>query len=79
MRFEPLTLCGVVGSGLIIGAYFANQHGWLLATNPRYSVLNLVGALLILLSLIVAWNLAAAIMETFWAGISLYGLIRNRQ
>jgi hypothetical protein len=32
-----------------------------------------VGAVLILLSLITAWNLPAAIMEGFWALISIYG------
>jgi len=77
MAFDLLTVAGVVGSGLIVGAYFLNQHGWLRAEDWRYSLVNLIGALLILLSLITAWNLPAAIMEGFWALISVYGLIKR--
>lgn len=43
----------------------------------RYPLVNLVGAVLILLSLIAAWNLPAAIIETFWAAISVYGLMKK--
>ena len=45
--------------------------------NWRYPLVNLVGAVLILLSLIAAWNLPAAIIETFWAAISVYGLMKK--
>ena len=72
-----LTIAGVAGSGLIIFAYFANQQGWLHAENWRYSLANLLGAVLILFSLITAWNLPAAIMEGFWALISVYGLLKH--
>jgi Na+-translocating ferredoxin:NAD+ oxidoreductase RnfD subunit len=77
MAFDLLTVAGVVGSSLIIAAYFFNQQGWLHAENWRYSVANLIGAVLILVSLITAWNLPAAIMEGFWALISVYGLIKH--
>jgi hypothetical protein len=77
MAFDLLTVAGVVGSGLIIGAYFLNQQGWLRAEDWRYSLANLSGALLILLSLHTAWNLPAAVMEGFWALISVYGLFRH--
>jgi hypothetical protein len=50
-----LTVAGVAGSALIISAYFANQQGWLHAENRRYSLANLAGAVLILVSLITAW------------------------
>jgi hypothetical protein len=77
MGLDLLTIAGVVGSALIIFAYFANQQGWLHAENWRYSLANLVGAVLILVSLITAWNLPAAIMEGFWALISIYGLLKH--
>jgi hypothetical protein len=67
---------GIVGSACIVIAYFANQKGWLGAHDWRYSTLNLVGALMILASLYWAWNLAAAVMEGFWALISLWGLAK---
>jgi len=77
MGFDPFTIAGVAGSALIIVAYFATQQDWLIAEDWRYPLVNLVGAVLILLSLIVAWNLPAAIIEAFWAAISVYGLIKK--
>jgi hypothetical protein len=71
------SIAGVAGSALVIVAYFANQQEWLSAKDWRYSAVNLVGALLILLSLYFDWNLAAAVMEGFWALISVYGLYRQ--
>jgi hypothetical protein len=61
MALDLLTIAGVAGSALIVFAYFANQQEWLRAENWPYSLANLVGAVLILVSLITAWNLAAAI------------------
>ena len=69
-------LLGVVGSIIIIAAYFATQRGWVEASDWRFPLANLIGALLILLSLMVAWNLAAFVMEVFWIAISVYGLLR---
>jgi hypothetical protein len=60
-----LTIAGVPGSALIIFAYFANQQGWFHAENWRYSLANLVGAVLILASLITSWNLPAEIMKPY--------------
>ena len=77
MALDLLTIAGVAGSALIVLAYFANQQGWLSAENWRYSLANLVGAVLILVSLITAWNLPAAIIEGFWALISVYGLLKH--
>ncbi len=74
---DVFTFIGMVGTGLIIGVYFANQQGWLGSTDWRYQLANLVGACLIFASLWVEWNLAAALIEVFWAAISLYGLARN--
>ena len=67
---------GVLGSLIIIAAYFATQRGWVEASDWRFPLANLIGALLILLSLMFAWNLAAFVMEIFWIAISIYGLAR---
>jgi hypothetical protein len=69
---------GLVGSALVIGVFFANQQGWLASSDRRYSLVNLVGALLILVSLYAEWNLPSAVIEVFWAAISAYGLWRSR-
>jgi hypothetical protein len=69
-------MLGLAGSIAIALSYFANLRGMLRTEGWLYSLLNLVGASLILVSLCWAWNLPAAVMEGFWALISLYGLIR---
>jgi hypothetical protein len=65
---------GLVGSAIVIVAYFAVTHGKLLANSWQYYTTNLVGAGLIFTSLWWAWNLPAAVVEIFWAAISIYGL-----
>jgi hypothetical protein len=72
-----LTAAGAFGAALTIGAFFSTQQKWLDATGRLYLAVNLLAALLILASLAAAWNLPSAIIEGFWAAISLYGLIRS--
>ncbi len=67
---------GLVGVGLIVGSYFMLQVGRLRDRSWMYSAMNLVGALLILVSLIQQFNFSAFVIEIFWAAISLLGLIR---
>jgi hypothetical protein len=67
---------GLAGSITIAVTYFANLQGIVKTEGWLYSLLNLAGAALILLSLHWAWNLPAAVMEGFWALISAYGLMR---
>jgi hypothetical protein len=69
-------IAGVVGSVIVIVAYFATQAGWFGANDPRFAWANLVGAALIIVSLLMDFNLAAFIMEIFWILISLFGLAR---
>ena len=70
-------LVGVIGTALVIVAYFSTQQGWLDANDWRFPLANLVGAFLILVSLWADWNLPSFVMEAFWILISLYGLWRS--
>ncbi len=70
-----MSLVGLAGSAFIIVSYFANQQGWMSSTGVRFLVLNLCGSALILVSLFYQWNLPSVVIETFWAAISLYGLV----
>jgi len=45
------------------------------STGPRFLSLNLAGSALILSSLYYQWNLPSVVIESFWAAISLYGLV----
>ena len=78
MRFDPFVAIGVLGTAVIVAAYFANQSGKLASDDRRYPLANLVGSLMILASFYTAWNLPAALIEILWAGVSLYGLMRPR-
>lgn len=70
-------ILGMVGSAVVIVAYFAVARGTIVADSKTYYIANLVGAGLIFTSLWWAWNLPAAVVEGFWAAISLYGLARG--
>lgn len=65
---------GLVGVGLIVLAYFLLQAGKLASTHLAYPLLNLVGAVMHLYSLIYFYNVASVVIEVFWVAISLYGL-----
>lgn len=65
---------GLCGSVIFLGAFiYANMSP---AMNKiLFNALNLVGAVLLLISLSVNFNLAATFLETVWGLIALVGLI----
>jgi hypothetical protein len=69
---------GFAGAILVIVAYMANQMGRLPSDDWRFPGANLAGSILILASLYSAWNFPSAVIELFWAAISIYGLLRSR-
>lgn len=68
---------GNVGVAMIIGAYLLLQTGKVQSTRLGYSLLNLVGSLLIVYSLISSFNLSSFFIEIFWILISGYGIYRS--
>jgi hypothetical protein len=71
-----LQVLGAIGACAIILCYFLSQQSRFSVNSVRYLLGNAFGATCILLSLIGAWNLPSAIIESFWVLISLYGLSR---
>lgn len=67
-------LIGVIGATLAISAYLATQMRWLNSDDVRFPALNLAASALIAISLAYSFNLASALMELFWAIISLIGI-----
>lgn len=67
---------GIIGVFLVLVAYFFLQIDKLRQDSVLYSLLNLVGSFLILISLYFAWNLASGVIEIAWFLISLLGLIK---
>jgi len=68
-------IIGTVGVGLIIVAYAAVQGGRMKSEQLSYSITNLVGAGMILISLRYNFNLASVIIEVFWILISIWGIV----
>ena len=77
MYSQLLLIFGLIGSAVVVTAYLLNQMGRLPSSDWRFPAANFAGACAILLSLADAWNLPAAVIEFFWAAISLYGLVRS--
>lgn len=68
---------GFIGMLFIIWAYFLLQIEKYTITSFSYQILNLVGAILLLISLFVHFNLGSFIIEVFWIIITLYGIYKN--
>jgi hypothetical protein len=67
-------IIGLTGSVLFIGAFgYANFSQSM--DKVLFNVVNLVGAVLLLISLSVHFNLAAVVLEAAWACIAFAGLV----
>ena len=67
-------IIGLCGSVIFIGAFgYANVSP--LMDKALFNALNLIGAVLLLISLSVHFNLAAVVLEVAWACIALVGLV----
>ncbi len=69
-------IAGIFGVLLILIAYAGATAGRLDPKQWPALLLNLAGALLILWSLTVDFNLSAVLMEGAWALVALAGLVR---
>lgn len=69
-------IVGLTGVAVILFTYFLLQTEKIASTSPGYSLLNILGSALIMVSLTVNWNLASAVIEVFWIMISLIGVYK---
>ena len=76
MKYGLLDLVGNVGVVVLMIAYLMLQLNKLRSDGLAYSVLNAIGASLIIVSLVVDFNLSALLMEVFWVLISFLGIYR---
>lgn len=65
---------GIAGSLIISGAYLAVSRSWVDAEKPVFQLLNLSGAIMVLLSLYYRPNAGAIIIEVLWVGIAIFAL-----
>lgn len=77
MNLTWFDLPGFVGVVMIVVAYLLLQLNKLPSSAPAFSLLNAVGAFLVMVSLVFDFNLSAFLMEAFWCLISLLGFFRS--
>jgi len=76
MSYGLLDLIGNVGVVVLMITYLMLQLNRMRSDGLAYSLLNAIGASLVILSLLVNFNLSALLMEVFWVLISLVGIYR---
>lgn len=73
---------GFVGALFILWAYLILQIGKCTIDSLSYQLHNLIGAILLIISLMVHFNFGSFVIEVFWIGITLYGIykiIKNKK
>jgi len=69
-------IVGTIGVLIIIITYLLLQLEKINSTDLLYSILNIIGSLLIVYSLLFNWNFSSFLIEFFWILISLYGVFK---
>ena len=77
MSIELLAnIIGMLGTLFVVGSYFLMQLNKLDPKGLRFNLINLAGAIFLLLSLLVHFNLASFIIEIFWIAASSIGIYK---
>lgn len=75
MMVDLANIVGLIGSAIFIAAFaYANASATL--DKVLFNIANLIGAVLLLTSLWVHFNLAAFVLEAAWAAIAGCGLLK---
>jgi hypothetical protein len=77
LDYSWFDVIGNVGVLLMVIAYLLLQLEKMSSSGISYLLLNTVGAVFVIISLLFRFNLSAFLMEAFWLLISLYGLTRS--
>jgi hypothetical protein len=69
-------LIGMSGTFLVVSAFFLIQLEKIDPKGLQYNLMNLTGAILLLISLCINFNLASFVIELFWIAASLVGIFK---
>lgn len=71
-------IIGLVGVAIQLVAYYLLASGKLSNNDTRYPIINIIGTLCIVFSVLYQWNLPSFVSQIVWIGISVMGLVRIR-
>ena len=75
MSIESIAdIIGLLGTALVVAAYFLMQLNKLDPKGLQFNLMNLAGAVCLILSLVVHFNLASFVIEIFWIAAYLVGI-----
>ena len=79
MMLYPIILqtCGVIGSIIYVGGFALVQSGRTCGNGPAYSASKIIAALLVLVSLVGAFNLGAFLIQVGFIVFGVLGLVRQ--
>lgn len=69
-------IIGLTGTTMVVSAYIMLQTNVIDSKSLMFNLINLFGALFLLFSLTINFNMASFIIEIFWIGASLIGLYK---
>ena len=68
---------GLLGTAMILGSFVLLQAEKLAGNGLAYQLLNLFGAVGILLSLLGGFNVSVFQLQLAWCAVSIYGIARS--
>ena len=74
---DILQVIQIIGAFLILCAFVLLQTKHLKITSTSYLLMNLIGAALLTVAAFMAWQWGFIILETVWALVAPYGLLRK--
>ena len=74
---DPFQWIGFLGMIFIIAAYGLSQFEVIAQSSWRYLLLTLCGAVFLLISLTVHFNLGSFLIQVFWIAIALAGMLKK--
>ena len=76
MTFSTIDIIGLTAPVLFLYAYAMISIGKWQAESLRFQLMNFIGAIALIISLMKDWNLPVFILESCWGLISFYGIIK---
>jgi len=75
-HLDIFQIIGFLGMICIVYAYLLLQIGSYNSKSLKFQYINLIGAVLLLISLCVHFNLGSFIIEVFWIIITIFGIFK---